>query len=79
MSFIIIFLKYLRKLKWVLSYSFSDLLDILYGIPHGSILSPLFFNINLCALLLSEYNFKFSNLWMSPFLINVKENNEKPI
>ena len=41
--------------------SFSDLLDILYGVLLGSILGPLLFNINLCNLFLSEYSSEFSN------------------
>ena len=40
--------------------SFSDLLDILYGIPQGSILGHLIFKINLCDLFLSEYSSEFS-------------------
>ena len=41
--------------------SFSDLLDIFYGVLQGSILGPLLFNINLCDLFPSEYSSEFSN------------------
>ena len=41
--------------------SFSDLLDILYSIPQGSISGLLLFNMNLCDLFLSEYSTELTN------------------
>ena len=50
-----------RSQKAKVGSCFSDLLDILYGLPQGSILALLLFNIDLCDLFLSEYSSEFSN------------------
>ena len=50
-----------RSQKTKVGSSLSDLLDILHGVPQGSILGHLLFNINLCDLFLSESGSEFSN------------------
>ena len=50
-----------RSQKIKVGSSFSDLLDILYGIPRGSILDSLLFNTNVSDLFMSEYSSKFTN------------------
>ena len=50
MLFVMIFSEKPQKTK--VGSSFSNLLDILYDVPKGSILGPLF-NMNLCDLFLS--------------------------
>ena len=50
-----------RSPKTKVGSSFSDLLNILYSVPQGSILGPLLFNINVCDLFLPEYSSEFTN------------------
>ena len=50
-----------RSQKTKVCFSFSDLLNILYGVPQGSILAPFAFNISLCYLFPSEYSTEFTN------------------
>ena len=45
-----------RSQKTKVGSSFSDLLNLSYGKPQGSILGHLLFNINLCDLFLSKYS-----------------------
>ena len=49
-----------------MSSLFSDLLDILYGVPQGSILVSLRFSINLFNLFLSEYSSEIPNFADDP-------------
>ena len=51
--------------------SFSDLLDMLYGVSQSSILGPLLFNINLCDFFFMSITLNFPTLQMIPLLMNV--------
>ena len=51
-----------RLQKAKVGSSFSAYLDIIYGVPQGSILGPLLCNIGLCDLFLEEYSSDFANV-----------------
>ena len=48
-----------RSQKTKVGSSFSDLLDLLYGVSQAFILGPVLFNINVCDLFLSKYSSEF--------------------
>ena len=50
-----------RSQKIKVDSSFRAYLDIIYGVPEGSILGPLLLNIDLCDLFFEDYSSDFAN------------------
>ena len=63
-----------RKQRVKLNETFSSWRDIEYGVPQGSILGPLLFNIHLCALFYFLENLDIASCADDITLYNVKEN-----
>ena len=60
MNFLFLYLKN-RKQRVRLNNTYSEWIDILFGVPQGSILGPLLFNIFLCDLFLFLHDIPVAN------------------
>ena len=50
-----------RKERVKINSSFSEWSEVQYGVPKGSIMCPLLFNIYLCDMFFSEISIDFAN------------------
>ena len=50
-----------RKQKTEVGSTFSDYLNILFGVPHGSVAEPLFFNVYTCDMFFQTDTSEFSS------------------
>ena len=60
LSFIHSYLSH-RKQRTKVNSSYSDFAEIIFGVPQGSILGPLLFNIYICDLFFEDINLDVAN------------------